>query len=102
MTVVGFVFTWTPYAITFFISAFSGNGNGASQMATFICACFAKTSVMWIPLLYMGTSTQFRFSLVDSNTLEKLGGPNTVVRGEAINATAAAVARQNASSDKEE
>jgi hypothetical protein len=83
MTMVDFVFTWTPYAITFFISAFSGNGNGASPMAIFICACFAKTSVMWIPLLYMGTSTQFRFSLVDSNKLEKLGGPNTVVRGEA-------------------
>jgi len=103
MTVVGFVFTWIPYAITFFISAFSGNGNGASPMATFNCACFAETSVMWIPLLYTGTSTQFRFCLVDSNTLEKLGGPNTVVRGEATNATAAAaVARQNASSDKEE
>lgn len=55
-------------------------------MATFICACFAKTSVMWIPLLYMGTSTQFRFSMVDTSTLEKLGGATTVVRGEATNA----------------
>jgi hypothetical protein len=48
----GFILTWTPYAVTFFISAFSGNGDSAPPMAIFICSCFAKTSVMWIPLLY--------------------------------------------------
>jgi hypothetical protein len=96
MTVIGFIFTWTPYAITFFISAFSGNDKGAPPMATFICACFAKTSVMWIPLLYIGTSTQFRFSMVDSNALEKLGGAATVVGREATNAVAAVAAVRQA------
>ncbi len=36
-------------------------------MITFYCACFAKSSVIWIPLLYIGTSTQFQFSLVNLN-----------------------------------
>jgi hypothetical protein len=70
----GFILTWTPYAVTFFISAFSGNGDSAPPMAIFICSCFAKTSVMWIPLLYINTSTQFRFSLVNISILENLGG----------------------------
>lgn len=30
-----------------------------------MCACFAKTSVIWIPLLYMGTSTQFKLRFVN-------------------------------------
>ena len=114
MTVFGFLFTWTPYAITFFISAFSGNSNEASPMATFICACLAKTSVMWIPLLYIGTSTQFRFSLVNSSALDKLAATNTaLVRGEAANGTVAVVRQaerpppppfsaNNASLDKDE
>jgi hypothetical protein len=88
ITVFGFIFTWTPYAVAFFISAFSGNNYSASPMGIFVCACFAKTSVMWIPLLYISTSTQFRFSLVDTNTLEKLTG--ATVAGEATSAMPAA------------
>ncbi len=36
-------------------------------MVTFYCACFAKSSVIWIPLLYIGTSTQFQLRLVNLN-----------------------------------
>ncbi|UJR29295.1 hypothetical protein I4U23_010509 [Adineta vaga] len=84
MTIFGFIFTWTPYAITFFISAFGRNNYDVPPMATFICACFAKTSVVWIPILYMSTSKQFRLSLVDKGTLEKLGGTNSAA-GEVAN-----------------
>ncbi|CAF1109325.1 unnamed protein product [Adineta ricciae] len=101
ITVVGFLFTWTPYAITFFISAFGAPEANVSPMATFICACFAKTSMIWIPTLYMSTSTQFRFSLVDKSSLEKLGGVSTtggdgpnvaaITRGKADNLTATGI-----------
>jgi len=37
-------------------------------LITFYCACFAKSSVIWIPLFYISTSTQFRFNFVDINT----------------------------------
>jgi hypothetical protein len=84
MTVFGFIFTWTPYAITFFISAFSRCDANVSPMAAFICACFAKTSVVWIPIVYMSTSTQFRLSLVDTNTIEKFSGTTTTA-GDGVN-----------------
>jgi len=57
-------------------------------MATFICSCLAKTSVMWIPLLYINTSTQFRFSLVNTNALENFVGPTTAVQDEVSNTIA--------------
>lgn len=86
MTVVGFIFSWTPYAVTFFITAFSGNNYRTPPVAIFMCSCFAKTSVMWIPFLYMSTSTQFRLSIVDQNAVAKAtaGGATTVV-GEGTN-----------------
>lgn len=77
---VGFMFSWTPYAVTFIISAFTD--VHVPPMAIFICSCFAKTSVMWIPLLYISTSAQLRFSLVDSTTLEKIAGVTTVARAD--------------------
>lgn len=40
-------------------------------MATFFCACFAKTSVVWIPLLYVGTSTHFKLSFVNHAALDQ-------------------------------
>ncbi|CAF2521671.1 unnamed protein product [Rotaria sp. Silwood2] len=107
ITVFGFVFSWTPYAVTFFISAFSGNNYNPPLMATFICACFAKTSVMWIPFLYMSTSTQFRLSLVDTATFDKLSATTTAA-GEVSKAASAArqlekkaVSPDNASADKD-
>lgn len=64
-TTCGFIITWTPYAITLFVSAFRGKDLAISPLITFFCACFAKSSVIWIPLFYIGTSTQFHFSLVN-------------------------------------
>ena len=39
-------------------------------MVTFLCACFAKSSVLWIPLIYMSTSTQFQCSFVNLKAVE--------------------------------
>lgn len=80
MTVFGFVFSWTPYAVTFFITAFSSSNYRTPPVAIFMCSCFAKTSVMWIPFLYMSTSTQFRLSIVDPNAVTKATGATTVVQ----------------------
>ncbi|CAF1101150.1 unnamed protein product [Rotaria sordida] len=107
MTVFGFVFTWTPYTVTFFISAFSRSNYTVPPMATFICSCFAKTSVMWIPFLYMSTSTQFRLSLVDIAALDRLSATTTAA-GEAPKATTAvrqtgkkSISPDNVSNDKD-
>ncbi|CAF5173920.1 unnamed protein product [Rotaria magnacalcarata] len=50
-------------------------------MATFICACFAKSSVMWIPMLYISTSTYFRLSFVDMNCMDKQGPMSSASTG---------------------
>lgn len=70
ITTTGFIVTWTPYAIAFFISAFRGKDYGISPLVTFFCACFAKSSVLWIPILYMSTSTQFQFNFINRNIFE--------------------------------
>ena len=69
MTTSGFLFTWTPYAVNFFVSAFQGKDYDIPPMATFFSACFAKTSVIWIPLFYISTSSQFQFSVVNQDAL---------------------------------
>ena len=81
ITVCGFIFTWTPYAIVFFISVFRGKDDGIHPLATFICACFAKSSVMWIPMLYISTSTYFKFNFVDINAIDKQGQISTHAAG---------------------
>ncbi|CAF1397344.1 unnamed protein product [Adineta steineri] len=98
ITVSGFVCTWTPYAILFFIGAFSH--YTPPPMATFVCACFAKTSVVWIPTLYITTSTQFRFSLVDKHAVDKLGAASSNA-GDVPNATTVVRTVEKANEDKE-
>jgi hypothetical protein len=66
------------------MSAFSSSNYVTPPVAVYLCACFAKTSVVWIPMLYISTSTQFRFSLVDKHVSDKLAGNSTV--GEVANA----------------
>jgi hypothetical protein len=78
ITTSGFIFTWTPYAVTFFVSAFQGKDYALPPLATFFCACFAKSSVIWIPLLYIGTSTQFQFTLVNPDALDQTIANNRV------------------------
>jgi hypothetical protein len=88
VTVVGFIFTWTPYAVTLFVSAFRGKDAAIPPMATFICACFAKSSVMWMPILYISTSTHFKLHFVDMSAIDKQGG-NTSTAGGAPNPSVA-------------
>ncbi|CAF2701419.1 unnamed protein product [Rotaria sp. Silwood2] len=71
ITTSGFAFTWTPYAVTLFVSAFRGKDYAISPMATFFCACFAKTSVIWIPMFYVFTSTQFQLNFINRNALDQ-------------------------------
>ncbi|CAF2536952.1 unnamed protein product [Rotaria sp. Silwood2] len=82
ITVCGFIITWTPYAIVFFISAFRNTDEKISPLATFVCACFAKSSVMWIPMLYISTSTHFRLIFVDMNSMDKQGTIGSTDEGE--------------------
>ena len=69
ITTCGFIFTWTPYAITLFVSAFQGKDFAMPPLTTFLCACFAKSSVIWIPLLHISTSTQYTFTFVNLTAL---------------------------------
>jgi hypothetical protein len=71
ITTCGFIFTWTPYAITLFASAFSGKHETIPVLVTFFCACFAKSSAIWIPLLYVSTSTQLRFRFNSTKRLRR-------------------------------
>ena len=80
-TTCGFIITWTPYAITLFVSAFRGKDLAISPLITFFCACFAKSSVIWIPLFYIGTSTQFHFSLVNLN-VTKISNESTSMKAD--------------------
>ena len=78
MTTFGFVITWTPYAVAFFISAFGEEKRGTPPAVAFVCACFAKTSVIWIPMIYASTSTQFQLNFVKLAALEVQEGTNRV------------------------
>ncbi|CAM4888269.1 unnamed protein product, partial [Rotaria socialis] len=37
------------------VLALCGKHYAIPPLATFMCDCFAKTSVIWVPLLYMST-----------------------------------------------
>ncbi|CAF4879547.1 unnamed protein product [Rotaria sp. Silwood1] len=71
ITTIGFIFTWTPYAVAFFLSAFRGKDYAIPPMTVFICACFAKTSLIWIPMLYANTSTQFQLNFITRDVLDQ-------------------------------
>ena len=86
ITVCGFIFTWTPYAIVFFITVFGSKTKHISPSASFMCTCFAKTSVMWIPILYIGTSTYFKFRFVDMSSMDK-NAATSQDAGQGINAS---------------
>jgi hypothetical protein len=78
--------------VTLFVSAFQGKDYAIPPLATFFCACFAKASVIWIPMLYIGTSTQFELHVVNQNAFEQPTGTNRV---DATVATALAAPRKN-------
>ncbi len=78
ITICGFIFTWTPYAVALFVSAFQGKDYALPPLVTFSCACISKTSVIWIPMLYIGISTQFRFQFVNQDAAEQTAPTNRV------------------------
>ena len=68
--------------VTLFTSAFRGKDYAIPPIVTFSCACFAKSSVIWIPLLYIGTSTQFQLHFVNRNAFDQQQiGPNRIEAG---------------------
>jgi hypothetical protein len=77
-TTCGFIFTWTPFAVTLFISAFRGDYAALPPLVTFLSACFAKTSVIWIPMIYISTSTHFQLRFVNAEALDHNVGSNRV------------------------
>lgn len=77
-TTCGFIFTWTPYAVTLFFSAFRGDYSAMPPLITFLSACFAKTSVIWIPMIYISTSTHFKLRFVNAEVLDQQVGSNRV------------------------
>jgi hypothetical protein len=50
---------------------FRGAEYGTPPIVTSICSIFAKSSAIWIPLLYAGTSTQFRLAFVNHGALQQ-------------------------------
>ncbi|XP_071107209.1 parapinopsin-like [Haliotis cracherodii] len=54
-----FVFSWLPYAIVSFMSAFGNSGDITPLMAT-LPALVAKCSGLWNPVIYIATNAQFR------------------------------------------
>ncbi|CAF3212760.1 unnamed protein product [Rotaria sp. Silwood2] len=51
-------------------AAFCDNSYGIPSGIAFGCACFAKSSLIWIPTIYTSTSTQFQWSFVKVSALD--------------------------------
>lgn len=77
-TTLGFLVTWTPYTVTFFVSLINGDYNTISPLLAYFSAIFAKSSVIWIPIIYIGTSTHYRIRFVNFEALEAQIGSNRV------------------------
>lgn len=61
-----------------FFAAFRQDYYALPALVTFFCACFAKTSVIWIPMIYIGTSTHFQLRFVSPEALDQQIGSNRV------------------------
>ena len=59
---VAFLLSWLPYATLSMLAAY-GSQESISPMVPTLCAVFAKMSVVWNPLVYMGRSREFRREL---------------------------------------
>ncbi|CAF1493293.1 unnamed protein product [Adineta ricciae] len=82
ITTCGFFVTWTPYSVAVLTSIFLGEDYGTPPIITSISSIFAKSSVIWIPLLYIKTSTHFKFGFVNQNALEAQAATNRVGTNE--------------------
>ncbi|CAF1481739.1 unnamed protein product [Adineta ricciae] len=88
ITTCGFFVTWTPYSVAVLTSIFLGEDYGTPPIITSISSIFAKSSVIWIPLLYIKTSTHFKFGFVNQNVLDANGATNRVGSNEGTRARA--------------
>lgn len=59
---VGFIITWTPYAIVSLYSAFI-NADRISPLVTTLPALFAKSSMLWPSMLFMFSNSKIRNKL---------------------------------------
>ena len=64
-----------------FFAAFRQDYYALPALLTFFSACFAKTSVIWIPLIYIGTSTHFQLRFVSPEALDQQTGSNRIEAG---------------------
>jgi uncharacterized protein YybS (DUF2232 family) len=55
------------------VSILRGVENGTPPIITFICSIFAKSSAVWIPSLFIGTSTHFKLSIVNRTAINQQG-----------------------------
>ncbi|CAF3610821.1 unnamed protein product [Rotaria sp. Silwood1] len=55
-----------------------GKDYALPPMTIFVCACFAKTSIIWIPILYAHTSTHFQLSFFNQDSLDEPIGSTRV------------------------
>ncbi|XP_050524855.1 rhodopsin-like [Daktulosphaira vitifoliae] len=56
--IIAFLISWTPYAVLALLIAFAG--VQVSPIVSIILAIFAKSSICWNPIIYIGLNTQFR------------------------------------------
>ena len=61
-----------------FFAAFRQDYYALPALLTFFSACFAKTSVIWIPLIYVATSTHFQLRFVSPEALDQAKGSNQI------------------------
>ncbi|UJR17900.1 hypothetical protein I4U23_004799 [Adineta vaga] len=79
ITTCGFFITWTPYSVAVLISIFLGEDYGTPPIITSISSIFAKSSAIWIPLLYIGTSTHYKLRFVNRIELDANVAPSNRV-----------------------
>ena len=60
--IVGFLIAWTPYSAVALISAF-GDPKSITPLYATMPALFAKSQVVWNPLVYVVTNKNFRQKL---------------------------------------
>lgn len=66
MMVAGFLLAWSPYACVSLISAF-GNPQSITPLMATLPALFAKSQVIWNPIIYVAFNKNFRSKLFNKS-----------------------------------
>jgi hypothetical protein len=72
MMISGFLLAWSPYACVSFISAF-GNPQLISPLLATLPALFAKSQVIWNPIIYVAFNKNFRSKLFKNKAKKSKG-----------------------------